>query len=177
MSICDRQGLVHIYTGSGKGKTTAAWGQALRAVGHGWQVAIVQFLKPGPSGECAAAERLQGFIVCGRTTPHDPCIDQRANTALAEESRKNFDKASELVCSGRWDMVVLDEINVALHYDFVSRDELLGMLGLRPAHVEVILTGRYAPDWLINAADVVTEMQDIKHPLTNGLGARMGIEY
>ena len=171
-------GLIQVYTGGGKGKTTAAWGQALRAVGRGWKVAIVEFLKPQSSGERLAAERLgPNLAVFGETRPFDPRIDQRESAELREDSRRNFQIAKDLVLSGEWDMVVLDEINVVLYYDFVRREEMLDLFARRPEGVEIVLTGRYAPDWLVDAAHLVTEMGAVKHPVEHGLGARKGIEY
>lgn len=172
------RGIVQVYTGDGKGKTTAAWGQALRAVGHGYRVAVVRFLKPTDSGEVKAAARLSPELaVFGHTSPYDPNVDQRSSRKLRSDSRRNFDEACGLIRSGEYDLVVLDEMNVVLHYRFVSVQELLKALDERPPHVEVILTGRYAPGSLIDAADLVTEMTEVKHPLEAGLGARRGIEY
>ena len=173
-----RRGLIQVYTGTGKGKTTAAWGQALRAVGHGQKVAVVRFLKPDDSGEVKAAERLgPSLSVFGRTSPYDPRLDQRESATLKAESRQNLEIAEKLILSGEYDMVVLDEINVVLHYDFVARDEILDLLRKRPEHTEIVLTGRYAPQWLMDAADLVTEMAEIKHPARGGVKARKGIEY
>lgn len=173
-----RKGLVQVYTGCAKGKTTAAWGQALRAVGHGWKVAIVQFLKSPTSGERIASERLRpNMAVFGQTSPYNPCVDQRTSKKLREESRDNFEIAVEKILSGDWDMIVLDEINMAFYYGFVGRDEVLELLRERSPHTELVFTGRYAPDWLIDAADLVTEMTEIKHPAKNGIKAREGTEY
>jgi len=170
--------LVQVYTGGGKGKTTAAWGQAIRAVGCGWKVAVVRFLKTRTSGECKACERLAPELALyGDTSSYDPCVDQRESPVLRQESRRNFELAKGLILSGEWDMIVLDEINVVLYYGFVSREEMLETLRLRPAGTEIVLTGRYAPDWLIEAADLVTEMVEVKHPSNNGLKARRGTEY
>lgn len=173
-----RPGLIQVYTGGAKGKTTAAWGQALRAVGHGWRVAVVEFLKPRTTGERVAAERLgPNLAVFGETRPYDPCVDQHESAELRDDSRRNFETARNLILSGEWDMVVLDEINVVLHYGFVSRDEMLDLLGGRPDGIEMVLTGRYAPDWLLGAADLVTETIAVKHPCEQGVQARKGIEY
>jgi len=173
-----RRGLIQVYTGCGKGKTTAAWGQALRAVGRGWKVAVVQFLKPDESGEVKAAGRLSANLdVFGRTSPYDPRVDQRGSVTLRSESRRNLETAERLILSGEYDMVVLDEVNMVLHYGFVAEDEMLDLFRKRPAHTEIVLTGRYAPEWLIESADLVTEMVEIKHPARVGLKARKGVEY
>ncbi len=172
MSI--RKGIVQVYTGNGKGKTSAAWGLALRAVGRGLRVAVVQFLKPGKSGEVLAAERLGSAIsVFGRTSPFDPTLDQRESAVLREESRRNWMQAIEVIESGEYDVVVLDEICIVLHYGFVKTEEVLATLKRRLPHIEVVLTGRYAPKELVDAADLVTEMVEIKHPGN----ARAGIEF
>lgn len=172
-----RRGLIQVYTGSGKGKTTAAWGLVLRVLGAGGKVAVVQFLKPQESSEVKAAKSIPNLSLYGRTRPYDPHIDQRQNEQLHEDSHRDFGIASVLIGSGDYDMVVLDEINVVLEYGFVSKEEMLEVLRKRPEHVEVILTGRYAPDWLIEAADLVTEMKEIKHPSHVGVEARKGIEF
>lgn len=170
-------GLVQVYTGSGKGKTTAAWGLVLRAIGAGSKVAVVQFLKPQESSEVKAAKSIPNLSIYGRTRPYDAHLDQRESVELREDSRRDFEIASVLILSGDYDLVVLDEINVVLEYGFVTREEMLDLLVKRPEHVEVILTGRYAPQWLIEAADLVTEMKEIKHPAQVGVKARKGIEY
>lgn len=172
------KGLVQVYTGSGKGKTTAAWGQALRAIGRGRKVAIVQFLKTPATGERIAAQRLSpDLAVFGMSSPYDPSVDQQDSPVLREESRRNLQTARDLLASGMWDMVVLDEINIVLHYGFVSEKEMRELLDSRPERTELVLTGRYAPDWLVEAADLVTEMREIKHPSAEGVKARKGIEY
>lgn len=170
--------MIQVYTGNGKGKTTAAWGLALRAVGRGLKVAVVRFLKPNTSGEVVAGERFAPELaVFGHTRPYDACANQRDCPELREDSRENFRMASELTLSGDYDLVVLDEINMVLFYDFVTREEMLGLLMNAPKKTEIVLTGRYAPDWLIEAADLVTEMTEIKHPANEGQPARKGIEF
>jgi len=165
--------MIQLYTGNGKGKTTAAWGQALRGIGRGLRVAVVRFLKPDPSGETIAARALEPqILVFGKSSPFDPALNQRENLVLKSESRQNFKEAVALIQSGEFDMVVLDEICIVLHYGFVSTRELLDVLEARPPHVEIILTGRYAPAEIIEAADLVTEMVEVKHPG----GTRLGIE-
>lgn len=173
----EKRGLVQVYTGDGKGKTTAAWGQALRAVGAGFRVAVVQFLKHDESSEVKAVKSLPNLTILGQTRPYDARIDQRNSVEIEADSRKNFETASDLFLSGEYDMVILDEMNVVLEYGFVTREEMLDLLGKRPEHTEVILTGRYAPKWLIEAADLVTEMREVKHPSSSGIKARKGIEY
>ena len=171
-------GIVQVYTGCGKGKTTAAWGLAMRAAGQGRKVAIVQFMKAPASGERIAARRLEPLLyVTGETSPYNACEDQSGSARCREESRSIFTEALKLLSSGEWDVVILDEINVVLHYKYVTREEMEHLLGRRPRGTELILTGRGAPDWLIDAADLVTEMKEVKHPAETGLSARRGIEY
>lgn len=171
-------GIVQVYTGEGKGKTTAAWGLAMRAVGQGQRVAIVQFMKTRHSGERIAAERLKPLLyVTGETSPYNACQNQSKSARCREESRRIFKKATELLVSGEWDVVILDEINVVLYYKYITREEMMHLLAMRRPETELILTGRGAPDWLIAAAGLVTEMREIKHPAKRGLKARRGIEY
>lgn len=174
----NRQGLVQVYTGNGKGKTTAAWGQALRAIGHNQRVAVVRFLKSDGSGELQAAKLFSPDLqVFGHTSPYDPRVDQRESVQLRRDSRANFELALQVLTSEQWDMVVLDEINMVLHYGFVSESEMMNLLEQRPQRVELILTGRHAPAWLIEKADLVTEMLEIKHPAERDIGPRIGVEY
>ncbi|MHB0913793.1 MAG: cob(I)yrinic acid a,c-diamide adenosyltransferase [Armatimonadota bacterium] len=171
-------GLVQVYTGNSKGKTTAAFGLALRAVGRGLRVAVVQFLKAPTSGERVAARRLEPELsIFGETRSYNACKDQENCPGLREDTEANFRIASQVVRSGEYDLVVLDEINVALHYGFVSRPEMERLLDERPPSVEIVCTGRYAPDWLRERADLVTEMTEIKHPSAQGIAARKGIEF
>lgn len=172
------RGLIQVYTGNGKGKTSAAWGQALRAAGHGLKVAVVRFLKPNDSGEVRAAERLAPLIaVFGESGEYDPRLDQHDSPRVRLDNRRNFDLAKRIIQSGQYDMVVLDEINFVLHYGHVTKLEIHGLFRRRPAHTELVLTGRNAPQWLLDEADLVTEMVDVKHPSRLGVRAREGIEY
>jgi cob(I)alamin adenosyltransferase len=170
-------GLVQVYTGDGKGKSTAAFGQALRAAGRGLKVKIVQFLKTPDYGEHLALERFKpeieirsfgrkGFIHQGEAGPHDY---EQAAAALAY--------ASQEIHSGRVNVIILDEINVALYYGLLEEEDVLELLQSRPRQVEVILTGRKASQNIIAAADLVTEMRQVKHPYTKGYAAREGIEF
>ncbi len=174
--MASTHGIVQVYTGNGKGKTTAAWGQAMRAVGQGLRVAVVRFLKPNDSGELHAAKSL-GIDVFGFCTPYDPTVNQRDCPQIREDCRHAFDEACALLNSGKYDMVVLDEINMVLHYDHIDREEMLVFLSGRPDDIEIVLTGRNAPEWLVENADLVTEMREIKHHAAEGCKMRKGIEY
>ena len=171
------QGLIQVYTGEGKGKTTCALGLALRAVGRGFKVFMVQWLKTGDTGEVLAAARLApemvirslgrpGFINFKSPAPKD--------RALAREA---LDLAKEAIAGGEYDLVILDEINVALACGLAPVNEVLEMLASRPRWVEVVLTGRGAPPEIIARADLVTEMRPIKHYFAAGTPARKGIEW
>lgn len=173
-----RSGLVQLYTGNGKGKSTAAWGLAMRAVGRGMKTAVVQFLKSPGSGERLAAARLAPELqVFGETSAYDVCADQRHSRELKEDCERNFETAKSIILSGDYDLVILDELNVVLFYDFLTEQDVRQVLDRRPEGAEIVITGRYAPEWLIDAADLVTEMREVKHPSANGVGARKGIEY
>ena len=175
-STSKRQGLIVVYTGHGKGKTTAALGIVFRALGRGMRVAVVQFIKgKWKTGERIFAERLEGLEFCvmglGFTWESDDLSRDKAAAAAAWEKGRDFIK------SGDRDVVVLDEITYALHYDFVSLDDVLATLRARPPHVHVVLTGRNAPDALIAGADLVTEMKVVKHPYERGVAAQIGIDF
>lgn len=173
-----KKGLIIVHTGPGKGKTTAALGLALRAVGSGLRVLMVQFLKGSwHYGELDAAaafgERFvirpmgRGFVKLGGEL--DP-EDKRA----AEEA---WSFGREKIFSGEYDMIVLDEINYALSYGLLSVEPVIEALKKKPEMVHVVLTGRNAPPPLVELADLVTEMREIKHPYQKGIGAQRGIEY
>jgi cob(I)alamin adenosyltransferase len=175
--ITNRKGLVQVYTGNGKGKTTAALGLALRAVGQGRKVYMIQFMKGWPlsreleTSKCIPNLTLRQFgrpNFVSKKSPHpiDICLAQEA---LAH--------AHEIVMAGRHDLVILDEVNVALDFRMIPLAEVLDLLEKRPPHVEMVLTGRDAPAELIARADLVTEMLQIKHPFTEGVEARQGIEF
>jgi cob(I)alamin adenosyltransferase len=171
-----RRGLVIVYTGHGKGKTTAALGMVFRALGRGMSVAVVQFIKgKWKTGERLFAETLPGltFLVMGLgfTWESDDISNDRA------AARAAWDEAKRLIGGGSQDIVVLDEITYALHYGFVPEDELLAALRGRPAHVHVVITGRNAPEELIALADLVTEMRSVKHPFEQGEKAQIGVDF
>lgn len=170
-------GLIQVYTGNGKGKTTASLGLAFRACGHGFRVIMVQFMKEcADYGEVKAAGYLPGFqvIQVGRNdfvNLADPApIDRQLAAA-------GWEKAKALIDSGEYDIVILDEINVATACGLIDPSGVAAFLTARRRPVEIILTGRYAPAEIIAIANLVTDMQEIKHPYADGAPARQGIDY
>ena len=170
------KGTVQVYTGNGKGKTTAALGAALRAVGHGRRVAMIQFMKGRLYGELAAVKKLAGFTIeqHGRDEFVDPKNPDTVDVELAE---RGWRRAEELVREPDLDMLILDEINVAVSFKLIALERVLGLVRRKPARLELILTGRYAAPELVELADTVTEMKEIKHHFASGVKARKGIEY
>lgn len=170
------KGYIHVYTGNGKGKTTAAFGLALRAEGAGLKVFIGQFIKGQTYHENVAAQKylknielkqygLGCFIV---NTPTDDDI---------KAARKGLDELRKIIQKGKHDLVIMDEVNIALYYKLFEVDELIGLIRNKPDHVELVLTGRYAPPEIIEIADLVTEMKEVKHYYQQGIEARKGIEF
>ena len=185
MPTTARRGLIIIYTGNGKGKTTAALGAVLRALGHGWRVLVIQFFKgdwPVVFGEVEMGKRLapqlevlqlgKGFVKhMGDKKPMEEHL------AAAKEALRI---AKEKIISGVYDLIVLDELVYAIDYagvQLVSLQEVLGLLDAKPPSLHLILTGRSAPQELIDRADLVTEMREIKHPWQQKIPAQEGIDY
>ena len=170
-------GLVQVYTGDGKGKTTAAVGLAIRAIGRGLKVFIIQFIKGGfDYGELHVLERLPNVEVRAFGRGHFISPDGPSQEDL-EEARKAMELAREVVKSGEYDIVILDEVNVALYFGLVDLEDILELIREKPDHVELVLTGRKAPRELLEAADLVTEMREVKHPYRRGVPPRPGIEF
>lgn len=168
-------GYVQIYTGDGKGKTTAALGLALRASGHGLRTYVGQFMKGQQYGELAALRNDPNITIEQSGDQH--CIRREDVTPEhIEQARRGLERAREAMRSGDYQIIVLDEINVALWFGLLTVDEVLAFLAERPQNVEVILTGRRAPAELIEVADLVTEMKEVKHYYQQGVAARDGIE-
>jgi cob(I)alamin adenosyltransferase len=173
-----RKGLIIVHTGSGKGKTTAALGLGFRAVGNGLKVLMVQFIKGSwHYGELDAAESLgenfeirpmgKGFVKLGGEP--DPEQVQAAGEAWAYSKEKLF--------SGEYDMIILDEINYAISYGLVKVEPVVEALQQKPEETHLVLTGRNAPPQIVELADLVTEMREVKHPYQKGIDAQRGIEY
>jgi cob(I)alamin adenosyltransferase len=171
-----KQGYTHIYTGDGKGKTTAAFGMALRASGAGLRVFIGQFVKGMDYHE----------ILAVREHPHNITIRQYGrdcfivNTPTQEDinaARMGLEEMRNIIMEGKYDMVIMDEVNIALHYKLFDMEEVVEVIKQKPLHVELILTGRYAPRKLFTHADLVSEIKEVKHYYKKGIEARKGIEY
>jgi cob(I)alamin adenosyltransferase len=202
-------GLVHVYTGNGKGKSTTAFGMALRAAGQNLRVKIIQFLKGGhytgefvavqnylddlihieQFGKACLKEKVQiklrefnePYLHRFHVRTEEDCGDCRhCFTSGAEESefaKRAFDKARETIASGEYDLVFLDEVNNSIAKGLIPLDDVLELIKSKPENVELILTGRNAPDGLKAAADLVTEMNEVKHPFNDGVCARRGVEF
>lgn len=172
-----KRGLLQIYTGNGKGKTTAATGLVLRALGHGLRVLLVRFLKPADpaSGELVILRQLGGVeildaglgVLGGQADP----------VAVAASVQQTFSAACARLASGEIDLAIFDELNNAVQRGVLPLEAVLDLCATRPAVTELVFTGRHAPPELLALADLVTEMTAVKHPLAQGIAARQGIEY
>jgi cob(I)alamin adenosyltransferase len=173
------KGLIQVYTGSGKGKTTAALGQAVRAAGAGMKVAFFQFLKSGnfPCSEEKAIKKI-GNIRFVRFNEDSPLFDPGLDTGkLEKQVKKDWNCVKKAIKSGRYGMIVLDEITHVINLKLISEAEVLRALNFQHSTINFVLTGRNASKNMINAADLVTEMKEIRHPFKNGIKARRGIEF
>ena len=170
-------GLVHIYCGDGKGKTSAAVGLAVRAAGSGLRVGIVRFLKTDRSGEVSILKTIPGIRIlpCEREFGFVPSMDEKTRREAAEYNLGQFRRAVEL--SGQLDLLILDEILAAVNYGMVPEQEVLSLMKERPEHLELVLTGRGPKAGFLELADYVSEIKKIKHPFDEGILARKGIEY
>jgi cob(I)alamin adenosyltransferase len=171
------RGIVQVYTGNGKGKTTAAFGQALRAIGQGFRVCVIQFMKGRKYGELLTAERslpnltihlsgLDSFVMRENPAPVD-----------IELAREGLELARKAVASGDYDMVILDEINVAVDFKLIPLSGVIDLIRTRPDALDLVLTGRYAAPEIMEIADTVSEIRELKHHYNAGIKDRAGIEY
>ena len=172
------RGYTHIYTGDGKGKTTAALGLCFRAAGHGMRSMIIQFMKGQETGEINAAGMTGGLITIEQYGSPKLLLDNRPD--IFQEHRtgamKGYNRAMELLKKDEFRIVVLDEILSLLNFKLMELNMITELIRVKPEHVELILTGRGAPDELVRLADLVTEMREIKHYYSEGVKARKGIE-
>jgi cob(I)alamin adenosyltransferase len=171
------KGYIQVYTGDGKGKTTASLGLAVRAAGHGLRTVIVQFMKGWIDyGELAGVKMLSPFVEI-RQAGRDTFVNRRApDPEDVRLAREGWEYARDVIRGREADIVVLDEINCALAYGLLPLDEVLAVVRSKPDGLELILTGRGAPPEMVAAADLVTEMRDVKHYYNAGIDARAGIE-
>jgi cob(I)alamin adenosyltransferase len=168
-------GYIHIYTGNGKGKTTAAIGLAVRALGAGWRVFFGQFLKSGRYSEHAILTRFPEQLTV-KTYGRDVFIRGEPEDEDRRLAREGMSEVREIVASGGYQLVVLDEANVAVHLGLITVEEILDLVEHRAEGVELVLTGRRADPRLIARADLVTEMREVKHYYRRGIQARVGVE-
>ncbi len=171
------KGIVFVYTGNGKGKTTAALGLALRALGHGAKVFVVQFMKGRDYGEVLSAKEFLPNLTIYQSGLDSFVMKDNPSPVDIELARQGLEVAKKAIASGEYDMVILDEINVALDFKLISLEEVLDLIRNKPPQLDLGLTGRYAPPEIIEAADLVTEMVEVKHPYAKGVPARKGFEY
>lgn len=169
------KGYIQVYTGNGKGKTTAALGLALRAIGAGKKVFIGQFVKGMHYSELdAIRNNLKDIEI--KQYGLDCFIVNEPEEKDIIAANKGLDEMKNVILSGRYDLVVMDELNIALYYKLFDVKEVLDILKRKPDHTEIVITGRYAPEPIIEIADLVTEMKEIKHYYRQGVEARKGIE-
>ena len=171
-----KPGLIMVFTGDGKGKTTAAVGQAIRALGHGFRVYMIHFMKGRDYGEFLATAQLPNLTLV-RAGRDDFVSRDNPDPVDIELAQAGFAKARKAILSGEYDLVVLDEINVAVDYKLISENDLLQLLEEKPDGVTVVLTGRNASAELVKRADLVSEVLAIKHHYEQGAGCCPGIEY
>jgi cob(I)alamin adenosyltransferase len=168
-------GYVQVYTGDGKGKTTAAMGLALRAAGAGLRVFIAQFVKSEKYSEVIALERLSDLITC-RQYGSGCWLQGQPGDEDIQLARSGLDEVRKILSAGRHDVVILDEANIATHFGLLSADDLTALIDIKPPAVELVFTGRKADPRLIARADLVSEVREIKHYYQKGILARKGID-
>jgi len=176
MTARSADGRVQVYTGDGKGKTTAAIGLAVRAAGHNRRTYIGQFMKGQAYGELAALQHLPQVKVEQYGDPR--CIRKEEVTEKhVADAASGLERARNAMLSGEYDLVVLDEVNVALWFGLLTEEAVLRLIDERPPELELVLTGRRAPNTILDRADLITEMLEVKHYYADGLLARKGIEF
>ncbi|MFH0764208.1 MAG: cob(I)yrinic acid a,c-diamide adenosyltransferase [Candidatus Omnitrophota bacterium] len=170
-----KTGLIHVYTGGGKGKTTAALGLAIRAAGSGLKVSIHQFVKKGEYGELKALKKIKNIAIrqCGGRC----FVKGKPKYGDVERAKNGFKAAARDINSCKYDLVILDEINIALKLGLIKTKDVISLIIRKPKGVELVLTGRGSPAAVLKKADLITEMREIKHPFKLGVRARAGIEY
>ncbi|MCU0342530.1 MAG: cob(I)yrinic acid a,c-diamide adenosyltransferase [Ignavibacterium sp.] len=171
------KGYIQIYTGNGKGKSTAAIGQAVRAAGYGLKTYIAQFMKEYPYNELKSLELLSEWITIEQFAGDDFVYRKEMPSKVEmDKARRGLETAKAKMLKGQYDLIILDEILVSIHFGLFNDEEVMTFMKMKPNNVELILTGRYCPDKILDAADLVTEMKVIKHYYQEGILARKGIE-
>jgi cob(I)alamin adenosyltransferase len=171
------KGFIQIYTGNGKGKSTAAIGQAVRAAGYGLKTYIAQFMKEYPYNELISLELLNEWITIEQFAGDDFVYRKEMPSKVEmDKARRGLETAKAKMLSSKYDLIILDEILVSIHFGLFNDEEVMTFMKMKPENVELILTGRYCPDKILEAADLVTEMKIIKHYYQEGVLARNGIE-
>jgi len=171
-----KKSLIHIYTGNGKGKTTAAIGLGVRATGNGLKVHMVQFMKGRRYSEIDALEFIPNFTVF--QSGRDEFVSKENPDQIdIDLARNGFEHAKKIINAGKYDLVILDEINVAIDFNLIPLKNVIKLLEGKPEKIEVILTGRYADPELVRQADLVSEILEIKHPYNDGVQSRKGIDW
>ena len=168
--------MIQVYTGNGKGKTTAAIGLALRSLGRGRRVALLQFLKLNETGEMRGLSRFENCQVQQFGTS-DFITEETAKELDRQLAQEGCSRAEEILCDKAADLVILDEINVALHLKLIKLERVIDLIAACPPEIELVLTGRDCPQEIISLADYVSEIKEIKHPYRKGIIAREGIEF
>ncbi len=172
-----KKGLLMVNTGNGKGKTTAALGLIFRALGHGFQVCLIQFIKgTWKYGELESAKRFEDLLEV-HVLGIGFTWNDRDKEEHVEAAKKAWDVAKEIIGSGKFRLVVLDELTYLMKYRMVPEEEIVSFLKNRPEGLHVLVTGRDAPESLVEAADLVTEVREVKHPYQQGIAAQKGIEF
>ena len=175
-----KKGFVQVYTGNGKGKTTASMGLVLRALGAGFTVCFCQFVKKGNYSEIKALNQLAETAFPGRLDIHQFGIIRKVTSPFTDEDKAAAEEgmrtAEKLIVSGTYNLIILDELNIALHYKLVSKKDVLKLMAEKPSSLELVITGRYADPEVMEAADLVTVMEEKKHYAQEGVPARIGIE-
>lgn len=176
--MSEGKGLVIVFTGNGKGKTTASLGMALRAWGQGMKVLVIQFIKGGwVYGELLASKRLEGLQMLPMGEGFVRGAGEEETLAHRAAAQKALEDARKEMVSGKWDMLILDEIIYAVGFKLLKEEDLLELISAKPPAMHLVMTGRKAPESLIEKADLVTEMKEIKHPYSLGIKAQKGVEY
>jgi len=167
--------MIQVYTGCGKGKTTAAIGLAVRASGYGKKIFFAQFMKGKYYGEISALKKIRNITLlqCGGRC----FIKSKPKSKDIKLAQEALNKIAQLIKTGKYDVVIMDEINVALHMGLVEVNQVLEILNTAPAKTELILTGRYCPKKISDKADLVSEIKEVRHYYRRGVKARQGIEY